>query len=451
MAGRHDQWRDHTHAIGNALADAAPEGWRRVELYSRATVDVQDYVATVVMPDSTELTLDVPDEVPGEVLAIRDAFYQEGEGTWFSFRYLLDAPGKVQSLYDVDWDPGLDGDPGMWARDLAAYPRDPEHLPAWLRAELAAAGVVVPPGDLPLTEEQSWQRLTMRILFAAPVNSSEIAFSWTAGDPNPPFASVRPVSDLARPGFELPSDVPDLLTAVRALTHRPGCGAWREVRATIGQNAVADWYYTYEPFFGYPIAIDPADPIGSARQAAVDLEIPEERYRVGETADGAWCLVADGDRWVVLRGRDRSTFATAAEAAEDFVRRVYREHAVFGSTVPADAKRLTGEWPIQPVGGDAPLQMYGGKHLEILPPGTELDRYGDPAGNTLYVGGTGWPERSEPDEVADMALHRYRLRKPVRAITGKAIAWYDQPGGGTAHVLEHPVAHYLETGALEEL
>jgi hypothetical protein len=53
--------------------------------------------------------------------------------------------------------------------------------------------------------------------------------------------------------------------------------------------------------------------------------------------------------------------------------------------------------------------------------------------------------------VLDMDFHVYRLRKPVRAVTGTAIAWYDQPGGGTAHVLEHPVAHYLDTGAIEEL
>jgi hypothetical protein len=229
------------------------------------------------------------------------------------------------------------------------------------------------------------------------------------------------------------------------------------VEARIDPGSGADYSYTWDPpTRSYAGEVDPAEPLRSAERAATELAVPPSRYRIGEIADGALCLVHDGDWWVVFEAeggerRGHGRFATAEGAARNFVARLYRRHTAFWAELPPEALRPTADWPIQPVGGDAPLQTYGGKQLVILPPGTEMDRYGDPASNTLYVAGTKFPERSEPDEVLATDFHVYRLRGPVRAIAGTAIPWYDQPGGGTAYVLEHPVAHYLATNAIEEI
>jgi hypothetical protein len=503
------QWREQSHEVGNALVDAAPPGWRRIDLVGRVNVDVQDFVLTVLLADGSTVPVAVPERVVPAVRRMRDAFYVPGEGTWYSMRYMIDPPGRIQTLFNLDWDPHWAPpiDPAGWVRDLGAHPRDPERIQPWLRARLAEAGRPVPedvpvarprPPLAPPDQNWYWDQIANIVALSVPPDWTQVMLTYRAIGGYTEFpVMVRRATDGGLYLWEPPREVAELLAELRAAMYHDGRGTWFQAVAHVAQNSSVEYTYTWddEPAWDgpRPVAEFPrelaqfprtgealpgwlaeatgpaatpaatADPetatkeaLRAAEGAAAELEIPSAAYRIGEVTDGGWCLVRDGDGWAVFLARggerlDASTFPTATAAARYFVGHLYLNRTTLRGELPPDAKRATAEWPIQPAGGDAGLQMYGGKRLVTLPPGTEMDRYGDPTGNTAYAARTEWPHRSEPDEVREWTYHVYRLRRPVRAVTGTVIAWYDQPGGGTAYVLERPFAELLAEGAAEEL
>lgn len=483
------RWRGDSNVIGNAILDVAPAGWRRLDLSCLVLPDVEEFRLTAVLPDGGRVDIEVPEDVPDAARRMRAAYHEPDDGTWFAMRYMVNPPSSVRMAFNLDWDPELDVDPAVWARELAEFPRRPANIPAWLRTRLAEAGQPAPglpanPPPAPLWPEDLnwyWTRIGNLVALNAPVDWAEMSLTYRAiGDHTEPVLTVEPVSDVDRYVWTPPAEVVELLAGLRAGMYRPGRGTWFEATARIQLDARADSRYVWdgEPAFaaGLPVAdcarelikyprdaervpawlaeaVDPAKALAAAEQAAVTLAVPSARYRIGTIADGAWCLTPDGDGWSVFQAvgdfrRDKATFATAIEAARYFVGHLYLNHATFGDELPPDAKRPTKDWPIQPLGGDRSLSYYEGKRLVVLPPGTEMDHYGDPAGNTLYAARTEFPHRSEKN---DGECRVYRLRRSVRAIVGTVIAWHDQPGGGTAYVLERPVADLLAEDALERI
>lgn len=193
-----------------------------------------------------------------------------------------------------------------------------------------------------------------------------------------------------------------------------------------------------------------------AESAAAELDLDPRYYRVGEVADGAWCLVREGSRWAVFLalGEEqlaRADFPAAEQAARYFVGHLSLHRDAFRGELPPDARRPTEEWPIQPLGGDRGLNYYGGKRLVTVSPGTELDRYGGLAGNTVFAARTEFTHRSQPADDVHGEYHVFRAVRSLRAIMGQVVPWHDQIGGGTAYVLERPVGDLLASGALEEV
>lgn len=138
--------RELTDTAGLALVDAAPAGWRRIDLRCLATVDVHDFSLTVLLADGSNPAMDLPEETVRSVLLLREHMYRPGRGTWFSVRFMIDPPTKLTTSYNLDWDPGWEPAiaPVSWAHDLEKYPRDDVHVPDWLRAKLdeaATAGI----------------------------------------------------------------------------------------------------------------------------------------------------------------------------------------------------------------------------------------------------------------------------------------------------------------------
>ncbi|GAB1508616.1 TNT domain-containing protein [Actinophytocola sp. KF-1] len=109
------------------------------------------------------------------------------------------------------------------------------------------------------------------------------------------------------------------------------------------------------------------------------------------------------------------------------------------------------EWPITPLPGEPPLTLFRGKRMVELEPGTEIDRFGDDDGNLVYAAGTPFTERSLVPEWVDRPYHVYRVRQPVQALTGAAIPWFDQPGGGTAFLLPDAIGDLVAHGHLVEV
>ncbi|WP_197320728.1 glycohydrolase toxin TNT-related protein [Saccharomonospora sp. NB11] len=109
------------------------------------------------------------------------------------------------------------------------------------------------------------------------------------------------------------------------------------------------------------------------------------------------------------------------------------------------------QWPIQPLPGEPPLTLFRGKEMRELPVGSELDRFGGPNGNLTYAAGTPFEERSLVPEWVNRPYHVYRVQRPIRALAGVAIPWFNQPGGGAAYLLPASVEDLLADGDLIEL
>jgi nicrotizing toxin Mtb-like protein len=117
----------------------------------------------------------------------------------------------------------------------------------------------------------------------------------------------------------------------------------------------------------------------------------------------------------------------------------------------AAAAPAGSEWPITPLPGEPPLTLFRGKRVIELEPGTEFDRFGDDDGNLVYALGTPFSERSLVPEWIDRPYHVYRVRQPFQALTGAAIPWFDQPGGGTAYLLPDAIGDLVAHGHIVEV
>jgi nicrotizing toxin Mtb-like protein len=109
------------------------------------------------------------------------------------------------------------------------------------------------------------------------------------------------------------------------------------------------------------------------------------------------------------------------------------------------------QWPIGPMAGEPPLTLFRGKELRELPAGSELDRFGGPNGNLTYSAGTPFAERSLVPEWVNRPYHVYRVQRPLEALAGVAIPWFNQPGGGSAYLLPASIEELLAEGDLIEL
>jgi hypothetical protein len=108
-------------------------------------------------------------------------------------------------------------------------------------------------------------------------------------------------------------------------------------------------------------------------------------------------------------------------------------------------------WPIQPRPGEPPLTLFRGKRLIELAPGTEVDRFGDPDGNLTYAVGTPFTERSLVPDWVDRPYHTYRVEAPLQVLSGTAIPWFDQAGGGTAYILPASIDELIGDGRMVEV
>ncbi|MDX3190907.1 hypothetical protein PV458_21060 [Streptomyces sp. MN03-5084-2B] len=133
---------DLIQQLGIALLNLAPEeGWRRIDLVSAMTVPVQDLGLTVIMADGSRPEIQPPNELNVVLAKLRMLTYQPGRGAWFSARVSMNPPGSIFYNYNYDYEPRLTPPmkPEDYAEDLKMFPREPEHIPDWLREKLAAA------------------------------------------------------------------------------------------------------------------------------------------------------------------------------------------------------------------------------------------------------------------------------------------------------------------------
>jgi len=166
----------------------------------------------------------------------------------------------------------------------------------------------------------------------------------------------------------------------------------------------------------------------------------------GDAAPGdGWTISRRYGRWQV-RGaaRDAVEFGAARDAVAYAV-----GHVVLSATRASGEEVFRTAQRIDALPGDPPLTLF--RHLRqlVVQPGTLLDRLGTPQGNVTYLADTPFPMRSLPSELMQQPYTVYRVRRPVEALMGEAVAWFGQPGGGSACVLPASIERLLAVGVLE--
>ena len=121
---------------------SAPLKWESVRFSVQSTVLTDTSTASAVKKDGTRTSYSVSEAFSTKLDEFRGACYEQGRGTWFSATITLqdgDEP-DVRLNYDEkpEW-PSAWPDPYSYVRDLEFFPRDDEHVPDWLREQVALA------------------------------------------------------------------------------------------------------------------------------------------------------------------------------------------------------------------------------------------------------------------------------------------------------------------------
>ena len=105
----------------------------------------------------------------------------------------------------------------------------------------------------------------------------------------------------------------------------------------------------------------------------------------------------------------------------------------------------------EPLPGEPPLSLLQDRQVVELPVGAAVDRVGGPGGNFMYEARTPFEKRSLPPNWVSRPYHVYRLQRPLRVLTGVAVPWNGQPGGGVAYVLPASVQELIVDGTMVEI
>ncbi|ACU69517.1 conserved hypothetical protein [Catenulispora acidiphila DSM 44928] len=253
-------------------------------------------------------------------------------------------------------------------------------------------------------------------------------------------------------------------------TADPRIGNSRVGNPSDGNSTMMVAVGTVQPAASRPPEVSTVEEAERILGYAVDsLDADPDLYSIGTVTDGAVCLIPDDGRWSIFladggRRRYAGSFDNPEQAAIHFAgvlliaaaeRGALPKHAAGRAALPGRstdplAEMLAGP-PITPLAGDPPTTLYSDQRLTILTPGTEVDRFGDQQGNTVYAARTRYPHRSLPPDYIGRPYRVYRVRDPLRALTGTAIPWFGQPGGGMAYLLPRPIRDLLHEGALVEI
>ncbi|MET8757344.1 hypothetical protein [Lentzea sp. NPDC004782] len=124
-----------------ALVGEAPAGWQQIRFEFYSTVGIDSARFEITAEDGSEVKLAPPMSAMDPLGDLRTEMYEEGKGSWFTARIVINPPGSYSVEYDYDNEPAfkppLQAD--VYALDFEHFPRSEENTPEWLRAKLAEA------------------------------------------------------------------------------------------------------------------------------------------------------------------------------------------------------------------------------------------------------------------------------------------------------------------------
>lgn len=461
-------------SIARAVRAILPDGWERVAAQFRQ-VGAYSEIEIRAVGDDYSVSIPAPPQLSQLFSSLRAAMYQPESGTWFKGTLTLEAPSSFQFDYDPVNEPSWRQPPGdrltapAYEAELARFPRERSQVPDWL-AEKAGLPLGVkfrhaslPEQPQPLPPQEV--RPVLDYLYRAPVvlarpgtlpdavNPAGPAdvpdafhtdglWIWPAAVPHylrkyglPPEAGL--LEQIRSNGYRVPFLLPRLrATAEAELLGKPHPPAFDRVEV----DPVTLVERGGEPALG----LRASEVLAVLQRRLTEYGVPASAYRLGEVEPGVWCLRRSGAAWEVIGtgGGEPTTFGHVEEAAR----------YLLGSLLMYPA-RMDGpevEWPILPMRGEPPLNFFRAKRMVILAAGTTVLRFGTEHGNLVHDPSTRFPEASlTPDR--EQPQQRYRLTRALPALTGLTQPWGPMPGGALAYFLSHPLAQYVETGAVERV
>jgi hypothetical protein len=236
--------------IGGWLMDAAPEGWRRIDMTVRLTAAVEEIALAVVMPDGAAARMEPPPDVSPLLFELRNKKYMRGRGTWLSLRLVIEPDGEYRVSYNFDldplWDPPLEAD--VWHQDFEAFPRDDEWIPAWYRE-----GIKGETGGKRTPDEPNalLKNVADHLKFTLPAGWDYVQLQYRAvGDHEESGAVVHSITGTVYP-WNPPEQVIDLLRRHRAASLSDGRGTWVSLKYEMSfpESVKAQFNATEEPDF----------------------------------------------------------------------------------------------------------------------------------------------------------------------------------------------------------
>ncbi|MFI6346050.1 hypothetical protein [Streptomyces sp. NPDC050560] len=122
------------------VVDTLPPSWLEAVIVYRHVGRANDASVSVKDAGGSEQMWEPPVETWGLFQRLRDGMYREGEGTWFSVRYLVRASGRFEVDYDWTNRPDFADFPpaDQFAAEQERFPREEAHMPDWFRQQLRA-------------------------------------------------------------------------------------------------------------------------------------------------------------------------------------------------------------------------------------------------------------------------------------------------------------------------
>jgi hypothetical protein len=128
-------------AISRLLTESAPPGWAEIRMDFRGTSTICQMDLSGSTMEGGQLLMPPPPDLAGLLRELRAVMYTPGRGTWFSLRAKVKRDADPDFRFNFTDDPGWSPPvaPTAFTLDQERFPREPRHIPDWLRARLEEA------------------------------------------------------------------------------------------------------------------------------------------------------------------------------------------------------------------------------------------------------------------------------------------------------------------------
>ncbi|MBB5643551.1 hypothetical protein [Cryobacterium roopkundense] len=128
--------------LGKILYSSIPLGFDSVVFKVRTLAPWGQASMDITRADGSAQSATVADNAMQCAGELRANMYRDGLGTWFSAEFTVTAAGSLHTTYNYDDEPNWTrpAEAVFYVDDLERFPRDPEHIPEWLRRQVELAG-----------------------------------------------------------------------------------------------------------------------------------------------------------------------------------------------------------------------------------------------------------------------------------------------------------------------